>query len=257
MAAPKEKPIKVKREGRKTASIGKELTAAPRQDTAGKSKTRVNSDAQPSLTRYVLEAGFTEAKTCDWLQPVPDQEIWLVQLPSEWDPASATEFTLTDQTPGSLAGNFNTANGDEYTIWEEHAHMNRRMYAMPGASGCPLRAFDRRITFSRLQPDDADLTALAEQIVAPDLEAQREAEKHRAHLTGPAAPIEIQEKRYGPNTTSARAVAVGPAPGTISDTTTAAEMVVPHLKKKRRLKEKHMQKDKREKKKKTGKHKGD
>ena len=50
--------------------------------------------------------------------------------------------------------------------------MNSWLWAMPGASGEPLRAFDRRITFSRLQTNDPDLTALAEQNAAPDLEVK-------------------------------------------------------------------------------------
>ena len=44
------------------------------------------------------------------------------------------------------------------------------MYAVPGPPGGSAVPFDRRITFSRLPPADADLTALAEQIVAPPLE---------------------------------------------------------------------------------------
>lgn len=30
----------------------------------------------------------------------------------QWDPARATELTVTDETPGHLAGNFNTLDGE-------------------------------------------------------------------------------------------------------------------------------------------------
>ena len=65
------------------------------------------------------------------------------------------------------------APGDQYNIWEEdHGRMASWLWAMPGGSGEPLRAFDRRITFSRLQTNNADLTALAEQDAVPDFEVK-------------------------------------------------------------------------------------
>ena len=31
---------------------------------------------------------------------------------TQWDPAMANELTITDETPGHLAGNFNTRDGE-------------------------------------------------------------------------------------------------------------------------------------------------
>ena len=50
---------------------------------------------------------------------------------------------------------------------------------------------------------------------------QREIEKHRRNLTGPAAPVAVEEERYGPYLTDAREVFAPPAPETNADPITA------------------------------------
>ncbi|KAK9829155.1 hypothetical protein WJX72_004219 [[Myrmecia] bisecta] len=131
---------------------------------------------------------------------VQGKELWLVQLPLEWDFAASVEWHMQSDGKAGLTGSCQDRKGFKYTVIAEHETLSGRLYATPaGASDTPM-PFTRRVTLLR-----------KDEVLDTYVDAGEE--QHATTTPGQATPHKQQHKQAQPAGQTAAPESAGDAAG--------------------------------------------